>query len=320
MRLTGGFDTETYAFDLDEAPDELSGGLVLRLFRDLGQSHRVRSETAVQNMAASSGHPVPRVPVETAGRTILGRPYLIMKRVAGEALLEILSADPPGTAEAAADLLGRTQARLHGLGVTEAINAFRRAGLNPTAYTPFRLLADIIELAQATGDETLTNLGTWLDERQPAPPAAASLCHGDFHPGNVMVENMCVTGVIDWGNVAFGHPEYDVAATRFILSVGTIEGTLTRQNLEAMMAQFIDRYDAAYQALSSLDEQLVRYYTVLRAGHAMARVMAAQYGTDVPGAAHDGYAWSHPPIYQAIRRLVRDETGLDGGPSVTAAG
>jgi len=303
LRLTGGFDTETYAFRLVGAPDALSGDLVLRLFRGARESGRVRSEAAIQNQVAQS-YPVPRVPIDTAGWTIMGRPYLIMRRLPGRSLLDSLVAGP--TAGPAGVLLGTAQAQLHSLPAGEAMRAL--AGFDLSAWTPHRLLADIGQLAEVTADPWLIELGCWLDARWPAAPASPSLCHGDFHPGNVLVEDMHLTGVIDWTNFALGHPEFDVAITRLILSIGLVAG-----DDQPTFAALLRGYETAYGAVRSVDGALVRYYTVLRAGRAMARIVAAQHGSDLRGAAPDGYAWSQSRPYAAIRKVIRDETGL-GAP------
>jgi len=295
-RLEGGFDTETYAFHLAGAPDALSGNLVVRLFRGR-EGHRVRSEAAIQNQLARC-FPAPRVPIDTAGRTIIGRPYVVMRRLPGKSLLDTLLAN--AQAAQAGALLGAAQARLHSLAVREAIPA----GFDLAVWTPGRLLADIRQLAAATDDPELNGLAVWLDRGMPTAPASPSPCHGDFHPGNVLVEDMQLTGVIDWTNFALAPPEFDVAITRLILSIGLVA---PRSDLAP---ELLRHYDAAYQAARPLDERLVRYYTVLRAARALARSVARSYRADLRGAAPDGYAWSDPRVCAAIRALIHAETGL----------
>jgi len=292
-RLEGGFDAETYGFRLRGAPIALSGNLVVRLFRGR-EGHRVRSEAAIQNQLARR-YPTPRVPIDTAGRTIVGRPYVVMLRLPGKSLLHTVLAG--SRAADAGALLGAAQARLHSLAASEAIPA----GFDPAAWTPGRLLADLRHLAAATDDPDLNGLAVWLDQRSPAASASPSPCHGDFHPGNVLVENMRLTGVIDWTNFALARPEFDVAITRLILSIGLVA---------PWSFELRGHYDTAYRAVRTLDERLVRYYTVLRAARALARSVARSHRAHLCGAAPDGYAWSAPRVQAAIRVLIRDETGL----------
>ncbi len=48
-----------------------------------------------------------------------------------------------------------------------------------------------------------------------------SLCHGDFHPENVMVDTDGRMWVVDWVNAYSGNPVSDVARTYYLLKKGT---------------------------------------------------------------------------------------------------
>jgi tRNA A-37 threonylcarbamoyl transferase component Bud32 len=48
-----------------------------------------------------------------------------------------------------------------------------------------------------------------------------SLCHGDFHPENVMVDTDERMWVVDWVNAYSGNPVSDVARTYYLLKKGT---------------------------------------------------------------------------------------------------
>ena len=82
-RLQGGFDTDTFAFAVQNTPPGIPEELVLRLFRSSGESDRVILELTVQNAVHAFGHPVPRVPIDSAGQLLIGRPFLIMARLEG---------------------------------------------------------------------------------------------------------------------------------------------------------------------------------------------------------------------------------------------
>lgn len=51
------------------------------------------------------------------------------------------------------------------------------------------------------------------------PAERLGLCHGDFHPGNVLVDDGVVTGVVDWSAAWLGPAEADVATCRADLAV-----------------------------------------------------------------------------------------------------
>lgn len=52
-----------------------------------------------------------------------------------------------------------------------------------------------------------------------ALPAETNLCHGDFHPGNVLITSHGAV-VIDWMTASLGSPWIDVARTSLILTIG----------------------------------------------------------------------------------------------------
>jgi thiamine kinase len=56
-------------------------------------------------------------------------------------------------------------------------------------------------------------------ERLNQLPDGDALCHGDYHPDNVlMTRNGPI--IIDWGSASSGHPLADVAQTELLLQVG----------------------------------------------------------------------------------------------------
>jgi hypothetical protein len=69
--------------------------------------------------------------------------------------------------------------------------------------------------------------GVWYDEEEAllqkiltaSPPLADTLgvlTHGDVHPGNIMVKNGVITGIIDWGNSGYSVPEREFFAAKRI--------------------------------------------------------------------------------------------------------
>src|SRR5215471_5689068 len=81
VRIQGGFDTAIFGFTLDRVPPALAGPLILRLSRANADPARVRLETAVQNTLADMDFPAPRVMVTESDASILGGPFMVMRRV-----------------------------------------------------------------------------------------------------------------------------------------------------------------------------------------------------------------------------------------------
>jgi aminoglycoside phosphotransferase (APT) family kinase protein len=78
-------------------------------------------------------------------------------------------------------------------------------------------------------------------------PDGDRLCHGDFHPDNVLLTARGPL-VIDWMTAAQGHPAADVARTRLLLTIGDPpnQGAM-RLLLLLGRSQFARGYSQTYQ-------------------------------------------------------------------------
>jgi Ser/Thr protein kinase RdoA (MazF antagonist) len=94
-----------------------------------------------------------------------------------------------------------------------------------------------------------------VDQREAALEAiehlgeASSLCHGDFHPGNVVMTRGDKPIIIDWTTATSGEPAVDAARTSLLLQLGELPpGTLALIRLMVAIgrtvfhAAFLRRY------------------------------------------------------------------------------
>src|SRR5262245_53092065 len=205
-RITGGFDTRIFASTWPGAPDGLSGRLVLRLNRPEVDPARARFEATVHRTVATLGYPCPPVLLVGEADDGLGGAFLVMPRVPGRAMLDALW----GTGLVwLPDLLARLHLRLHALDPDPLRRELSTAGFDPARMTVQRDLdtaARDVDRARLRG---LRPVLDWLIANRPPEPAAEVICHGDFHPFNVLVETGQPSGVIDWVNLRFAEPAYD---------------------------------------------------------------------------------------------------------------
>jgi aminoglycoside phosphotransferase (APT) family kinase protein len=88
-------------------------------------------------------------------------------------------------------------------------------------------------------------------------PDADAICHGDYHPDNILMTGRGPI-VIDWMSVSRGHPLADVAGTTLLLRVVEIPaslGTLTRGSLEILRKALLSMYLRRYFKYSSHGRQ-----------------------------------------------------------------
>jgi aminoglycoside phosphotransferase (APT) family kinase protein len=124
-------------------------------------------------------------------------------------------------------------------------------------------------------------------------PTGDRLCHGDFHPGNVLVAADRVA-VIDWANAARGVPEADHARTLLLLRwADPLPGTplITRGLMAAGRSVFAHQYARTYGGSRYRLPQVDSWLTV----HAAARLA-------------EGIEVERPTLIGAIERAWRTAT------------
>lgn len=220
-------------------------------------------ERATQNALAALGYPVPRVLTACADRGPLGGAFLVMERAPGRPLLD---AQRVG----ASCVLAQAQARLHALDADALLRALDEegraagVGLDRHAITYEGYLAGLDRRIRQGALEGLSQGMRWLFDHRPTPGAPRVICHGDFHPQNLLVADGRVSAVLDWPNVVVAEPEYDVGSTRAILALTPIELSAVPAAMRPLVALLrpvmVARYLSAYRRSRPLDPSRLRYY------------------------------------------------------------
>ena len=171
-------------------------GRVLKLFYAGYPKDSVEKELRNAAMVDALGIPAPRCygSVEMDGRV-----GIVYERAAGESLLSVLlrTGDAEGCARVMAELQGKLLAcELPG----EALDTreFLRREIQWNRKLPEEMKAEALA-------------------RLDALPGGNALCHGDFHPDNVLVDGEKAM-VIDWMNLSRGNAMCDIAQTWFLLA------------------------------------------------------------------------------------------------------
>jgi aminoglycoside phosphotransferase (APT) family kinase protein len=280
-RIQGGFDAAIFGFTLDRAPPPLEGPLILRLARANADSGRVKLESVVQNTLAEMGFPAPRVMMTESDPSVLGGPFMVMTRLSGQTLAHGVEGFGAGTSLVAQlrllfnlpAILARTidqwvemQIRLHQLPAEPLLRAVTAAGIDAGAISFAGQLARLRTIVERSGLTGLEPGLVWLDDRRPPQPRKAAICHGDFHPLNILADKNQPTGVIDWANAVIAEPAMDVGSA--ITNISAVPLTLPwalRVAAHSVISAALRRYERAYRKLQPLDDQAVLYYQVFRA-------------------------------------------------------
>jgi aminoglycoside phosphotransferase (APT) family kinase protein len=218
-----------------------------------------------------------------ADRAPLGAGFLVMEWAAGRPLLD---GRRPGIARA----LAEAQARLHALDPEPLLRALDEEGLRAGgAFDRGTVsfdghLASLARRIRRAGLAGLAEGMHWLLEQRPTAGPARVICHGDFHPQNLLAVDGRLSAVLDWPNVVVAAPEYDVASTRVILTLTPVAllpvPAVLRPLVTALRWVLATRYLAVYRRLRSLDLTRLPYFEAAACMRGLVRVGEARAAGD----------------------------------------
>ena len=267
--VTGGLDSHVHFIDLTggSLPPEWRGPLVIRLLPTADRLDQARREAAVQTWCADNGYDAPRVLAVLEPSEAFGLPVQVMERAPGGTMLDAIKARPWRT-RSLISRLARLGAELH------ALPTHGWPGPDdPLAAVNQRLGLTRRVVATLGNDE----LEAGLQSAERLVPRATSrervVCHGDFHPLNVIVEGDRAS-VIDWTDAALGPREADVSRTALLFSVAVIAAgsTVERAVLSRVGPRMARRYLRVYEQHAPLDHNLLRVWEVFHALHGWAQL------------------------------------------------
>lgn len=168
-----------------------------------------------------------------------GQAGLIYERIEGPTLLETI------------------QPNLESLSSSARMMARLQAGLHQTAHSHPPSLKRELEAAIRRSPDLSPSSKVALAARLERLPDGASLCHYDFHPGNIILSPEGPV-VIDWMNVQIGDAAADAARTSMMLA-STAVPPEARDWLSDRQARlyFHDAYVAAYRQESGAPQSTI---------------------------------------------------------------
>lgn len=303
--LPGGNETTILTFALALPPEHpWAGPKVVRIFHDVRHPLQHRIETAAHNLLSNLGYPVPHV-FHVSDDPTIGGPWIVMEHIGGSMLGSDAFQMPSGMLRFPAifkhlpTVLASLHLRLHEIDAA-ALRATLAATTDDAEYfTPRGQIAatrgwlptDRGELAEAL---------SCMEARLPATVDPV-ICHGDFHPLNVMMENGVVSGVLDWSKICFADRAYDVGGTLALLELTSL--TLppgVRHVAEWLKVRMSSAYLRQYQTANMvLDKQHVAYFYTLRA--LLELVYASTH--DIPETGELS-AWDRSKLGAVVRRYT----------------
>src|SRR5947207_10548577 len=212
--LAGGAIQENWGLDVFFSDGRLAGPqrLVLRTNAASGipSSLARLDEFAVLQAAFAAGVTVPEPLFACADPGVIGKPFFVMRRLAGTAQGRQITTDPAlePVLPQIAYRLGEELARLQTIRPPRPDLAFLDRGEEngPAAQIAgFRAYLDLHPNPRPVLEWAIR----WLETYIP-PPLGPVLCHRDFRTGNYMLDGTELTGILDWEFAGWGDPDEDI--------------------------------------------------------------------------------------------------------------
>jgi uncharacterized protein (TIGR02172 family) len=235
--ITEGRTAEIYAWDDTH---------VLKLYRDWCPPDWVEYEARTARLVFEAGIPSPEA-VEIV--EVDGRRGLLYERLQGISMLQDMNARP-WLLWKHARWLAELQLKIHGQSTTGWPSYKKRLDHD---------IRNSAHLSEELKSKALIRLN--------ALPDGTNICHGDYHPGNVLITERGPV-VIDWMTASTGSPWADVARTSLILSIGAkAAGKQVHPILRTAIKLYERTYLNRYRTLQpDTENEMDRWTPVIAAG------------------------------------------------------
>jgi aminoglycoside phosphotransferase (APT) family kinase protein len=323
--LASGWETTVFEFATERESPRLAQlpsrtPMVLRFYQGTMADAKGAREHITIGRLSTVGYAVPKPFGYEPDHAALGAPFLIMERVVGGPLFSTRSFPQAfKTFSLGFFAFVRAQVRLHQM-------ELRNSGLDeiPRAYTPDGIdvgaplldrMLKIIERRVEEGPlpglkDALSRLTLRAGEFRNAP---ASLVHMDYHPQNVVVRGVRVSGVIDWVNTDIGDRHLDAATTATILSSSAMEHPRwMRDNLagNSLRTMFASLYIPLYHAMAPLDFERFRYCQAVSSLFRLSMLgMMRARGAEVVGFRPEAIGEVTPAVVRLLSRYAARKSG-----------
>jgi aminoglycoside phosphotransferase (APT) family kinase protein len=180
-------------------------------------------EADITRRVHAAGLPVPA----TEGVVeVEGRPGVVLERIGGPTMWQRMR-ESPTEVPRLIDLLAGLQSELHATSVRGLPDLARRLGSK---------IDEAVQVSASERQEAQALLSTM--------PHGTALCHGDFHPANIVVAGRGLV-ILDWFDAATGHPAADHVRSSLLMRPPA-DGAAQPVHLDGASSGFLEWVHAIY--------------------------------------------------------------------------
>lgn len=216
-RMTGGYSKDTFLIEVDAEHGERRG---LALRRDLPfgpVEGSAADEFSFLNRLHELGIPVAQPVFAERSAKPLGQPFLLTTRISGVSADRAMDANE-AVGKSGARQLARILARLHRLDP-------RDAGLTVFADEPAAQIKSYLDHWRArwinyrsVESDLMEAAFSWLYTRIPQNVGRNVIIHGDYRPGNAIMLDGTISGIVDWEFIHPGDSSEDLEYVKLFIA------------------------------------------------------------------------------------------------------
>lgn len=225
---------------------EWDEGYVVKLFFEGFPLESIEREARVGRVVGELGLPVAAVKevIEVAGRH-----GIVFERVGnGRTMLQEFAAKP-WRLNSLIRMFTELHLEMHRHSLPELPSLQKRLAERIRRMTDGDFPDNLREFAERAKAAALARLGELPEDDR--------LCHGDFHPDNIIMSRRGPV-IIDWSDATKGNPAADVARTRLLISVGApVEGRISGWLAKLARKRVLSLYTKLYLARSSISSESI---------------------------------------------------------------
>jgi len=217
---TDGWESDLYTCDIayEENGERRREPAILKLYHGGDAGTKAEREFAGLRHLTQAGFQVPRPLAHDAQGATLGRPFVLMERVAGRELRDVVLEADPGEQLRLLTLFCRLFVDLHALDWQPFVS-------NPEEYHAEGHIRGWLDLAERyvadlpVPADAFALVFAWLREHVAEVEChRLSVVHRDFHGGNVLLRQDGSPVVIDWTAIEVSEYRFDLAWTLLLSS------------------------------------------------------------------------------------------------------
>lgn len=244
--VLGGYESSVFKFKLNTTKEELKGYLLLKINHESYDIDKFDYDIVIQRLLFEAGMPVARILVACNDKDILGGLFVVMNYIEGEVMWNMAKALIPR-------MLAYSHLSIHEYNTDTIVEKLiEKEFMEKCIFSP--ISSALHDLKQM--DVCVVEIEKWLYDNRPITNQL-SICHGDYHPNNILVVKNQIVGILDW-HFALGHPEQDIALTMKILNINS--KVHVDESEWPYLDDFVELYLRAYQEKSDINFEYLDYF------------------------------------------------------------